>query len=364
MKNIFKMGIISTCIGLFFSCKEQVSPLSEDYYKKSGAIYFIPGGNGFERGSRKTEADVNSFSVIKGVYARDKDNIYVMGCPQQFVDTKTFRLKGNIPVDQSHVFVFDGSTTSTTRKCSEQQLIAMKGADPETYTTLYDTVASLSKDKSHYFYNAQPLAVDYASFKILNENFVKDKNGLYVVTQKSINPLDYTTDKIDVLNDEYIILDGKKLLYYQPYQGIGVLETALPSTNSIKLLDRKTVIIDQLVLIEGKKFEFADVDADSFKILEGIGGNSFWSRDKNHIYYNEQLLTEADPKTFEVLRRAVAKDARHIFVGDKIFEGPDVKSFRSVDKAEVNHDFEDDLGHKYWYRPKEGGAELIPVEKK
>ncbi|WP_373564722.1 DKNYY domain-containing protein [Sphingobacterium sp. E70] len=175
MKHIFKMGIISTCIGLFFSCKEQVSPLSEDYYKKSGAIYFIPGGNGFERGSRKTDADVNSFSVIRGIYARDKDNIYVMGCPQQFVDTKTFRLKGNIPVDQSHVFVFDGSTTSTTRKCSEQQLIAITDADPETYITLYDTIASLAKDKSHYFYNFQQLAVDYASFKILNENFVKTK---------------------------------------------------------------------------------------------------------------------------------------------------------------------------------------------
>jgi len=363
MKNIFKMGIISTCIGLFFSCKEQVSPLSEDYYKKSGAIYFIPGGNGFERGSRKTEADVNSFSVIKGVYARDKDNIYFMGCPQQFVDAKTFRLKGKIPIDQSHVFDFNGSP-STTGACSKQQLTVVTGADPETYITLYDTIPSLSKDKSHYFYNAQPLAVDYASFKILNENFVKDQNRLYVVTQKSINPLNYTMDKIDVLNNEYIILAGKKLLYYQPYQGIGVLETTLPSTNKIKLLDRKTVIIDQLVLIEGKKFEFADVDADSFKILEGIGGNSFWSRDKNHIYYNEQLLTEADPKTFEVLRRAVAKDARHIFVGDKIFEGPDVKSFRSVDKAEVNHDFEDDLGNKYWYRPKEGDAELVPVKKK
>ncbi|WP_108636036.1 DKNYY domain-containing protein [Sphingobacterium athyrii] len=363
MKNIFKMGILSTCIGLFFSCKEQVSPLSEDYYKKNGAIYFIPGGNGFERGSRKTEADINSFSVIKGVYARDKDKIYFMGCPQQFVDVKTFRLKGKIPVDQSHVFDFVGFP-SATGACSKQQLTVITGADPETYTTLYDSVASLSKDKSHYFYKAQPLAVDYTSFKILNKNFVKDKNRLYVVTQKSINPLSYTTDKINVLNSEYLIIDGKTLLYYEPYQNIGVLETTLPSANKIKLLDKKSIIIDQFVIIQGKRFPFADVDAESFKILEGIGGNSFWSGDKNHIFYNEQPLAEADPKTFEVLKRAVAKDARHIFVGDKIFEGPDVKSFRVVDKSKTNHDFEDDLGHKYWYRPKEGGAELIPVEKK
>lgn len=363
MTCIFKMGIISTCIGLFFSCKEQVSPLSEDYYKKNGTIYFIPGGNGFERGSRKMEADVNSFSVIKGVYARDKDKIYFMGCPQQFVDAKTFRLKGKIPVDQFQVFHFTGFP-SATGDCRKQQLSVLRGADPETYSTLYDKIPSLSKDKAQYFYKSSPIDVDYVTFKILNEHFVKDKNRLYVVTQKSINPLNYTTDKIDVLNNEYIILDGKKLLYYQPYHGIGVLETTLPSTNNIKLLDRKTVIIDQLVLIEGKKFEFTDVDADSFKILEGSSHVHFWASDKNHIYHNQLPVANVDLNTFTVLHYAVAKDAKHIFIGDKIFEGPDVQSFRKVDKAKSSHDFEDDLGNKYWYRPKEGGAELIPIKKK
>lgn len=363
MKHIFKMGIISTCIGLFFSCKEQVSPLSEDYYKKSGTIYFIPGGNGFERGSRKIEADVKSFSVIGGVYARDKDSIYFMGCPQKLVDAKTFKLKQNIPVDQYHVFHFTGSP-SATGECSKQQLAVLTDADPETYTTLYDKIPSLAKDNTHYFYNSLPIAVDYTTFKILNKNFVKDKNRLYAVTQQSILPLPYSTDQVDVLNEEYLLLDDKRLLYYEPYQGKGVLETTLPTADNIKLLDRKSIIIDQLVIIQGKRFAFADVDADSFKILEGIGGNSFWSGDKNHIYYNEQVFPAADPKTFEVLKRAVAKDARHIFVGNTIFEGPDVKSFKAVDKAKVSHDFEDALGHKYWYRTQKGGAELIPVEKK
>lgn len=363
MKHIFKMGMISACIGLFFSCKKQMSPLSEDYYKKGETVYFIPGGNDFERGSRKMDVDISSFSVIKTVYARDKNTIYFMGCPQQLVDAKTFKLKENIPVDQHHVFHFTGFP-SATGACSKQQLTIVKGADPETYNTLYDQLQSLSKDKTHYFYQSSPIDVDYETFEILNENFVKDKNRLYVVTQKGINPLQYTTDQVKVINSEYLILDGKKLLYYEPYQGIGVLETALPTANNIRLLDRKSIIIDQLVIIGGKRFPFADVDAESFKILEGIGGNSFWSGDKNHIYYNEQLLSEADPKTFKVLKRAIAKDAKHIFVGDKIFKDADVKSFRMVDKSETSHDFEDDLGHKYWYHPKAGGAELIPVEKK
>jgi len=363
MKYIFKMGIISTCLGLFFSCKEQVSPLSEDYYKKNGAIYFIPEGNGFERGSRKTEADVNSFSVIKDVYARDKNTIYFMGCPQQFVDANTFKLKENIPVDQYHVFHFTGFP-SATGECSKQQLTVVTGADPETYTTLYDKIPALSKDKTQYFYKSLPIDVDYATFRILNENFVKDKNRLYAVTQRGILPLNYTAHQVDVVNQEYLILDATKLLYYEPYQSIGVLETALPTVNNIRLLDRKSIVIDHLVIIQGKRFPFADVDAESFKILEGIGGNSFWSGDKNHIYYDEQPLSAADPKTFEVLKRAVAKDANHIFVGDKIFKDADVKSFRVVDKSEISHDFEDDMGHKYWYRPKAGGAELIPVEKK
>ncbi|MNM62042.1 hypothetical protein D3C81_733550 [compost metagenome] len=119
-----------------------------------------------------------------------------------------------------------------------------------------------------------------------------------------------------------------------------------------------------MVIILGKKFEYAAVDAESFELLEGANGKVLWSRDKNHVYYEQQLFAEADAKTFEVLKFAVAKDANHIFIGNKIFNGPDVKSFRKVDKSRVNHDFEDDLGNKYWYQTNKGEVILVPVTKK
>ncbi|WP_312337277.1 DKNYY domain-containing protein [Sphingobacterium sp.] len=363
MNSILKMGIISALISLLFSCKEQVSPLSEDYYKKSGAIYFIPGGNGFERGARKTVADIASFSVIKDVYARDKDHLYFMGCPQQLVDVNTFQLKNKIPIDQQHVFKFEGFASATS-DCSQNQLTIIEGADPATYTTLYHQLPALAKDKTHYFYKDQPLHVDYATFSVVNSNFVKDKNQLYAVTDKGILSLDYKTDHIKALNALYILLDDKKLLYYEPYQGIGLLEIEIPSPNKIKFLNEKTVLIDQLVIISGKKFGYPEVDAGSFELLEGSNGNALWSRDKNHVYYEQQIFTEADPKTFEVLKFAVAKDAKHIFIGNKIFNGPDVKSFKKVDKSQVNHDFEDDLGNKYWYQTNKGQVLLVPVTKK
>jgi len=363
MNNIVTMGLISTLASLFFSCREQVSPLSEDYFKKSGAIYFIPGGNGFERGSRKTVADINSFSVIEGVYARDKDHIYFMGCPQQLVDVKTFQLKNKVPIDQQHVFKFEGFASATSH-CSKNQLSVIEKADPETYITLYDELQFLSKDKSSYFYHNQRIAVDYATFEVLNKNFVRDKHQLYLATQKTIHPLNYAVDQVHYINREYLILEDKTLLYYEPYQGTGILETKLTSANQIKSLDEKSLIIDDLVIIRGKPFAYQQVDANSFKILGSSGGNSFWSRDKNHIYYNQQLLVEADPNTFEILKLAVAKDANHIFVGNKIFYGPDVKSFRRVNKSSANYDFEDDLGNKYWYRTNKGQVVLAPVNKK
>lgn len=363
MNSILKMGIISALISLLFSCKEQVSPLSEDYYKKSGAIYFIPGGNGFERGSRKTVSDIASFSVIKDVYARDKDHLYFMGCPQQLVDVNTFQLRNRIPVDQQHVFRFEGFASATS-DCSQNQLTIIEGADPTTYTTLYHQLPALAKDKAHYFYKYQPLHVDYATFSIVNSNFVKDKNQLYVVTDKAILPLHYKTDKIKALNATYILLDGKKLLYYEPYQRIGLLEIDIPSSNKIKFLNEKTVIIDQLLVIAGKKFGSPEVDAGSFELLEGSNGNARWSRDKNHVYFEQEIFAEADPKSFEVLKFAVAKDAKHIFIGNKIFNGPDVKSFKRVDKSRVNYDFEDDLGNRYWYQTNKGQVILVPVTKK
>ncbi|MGJ1330188.1 DKNYY domain-containing protein [Sphingobacterium multivorum] len=363
MNSSLKMGILSALISLLLSCKEQVSPLSEDYYKKSGAIYFIPGGNGFERGSRKTVADVASFSVIKEVYARDKDRVYFMGCPQELVDVKTFQLKNRIPVDQQHVFKFEGFASATS-DCNQNQLTIIDGADPATYTTLYDQLPALAKDKAHYFYKYQPLHVDYATFSVINSNFVKDKNQLYVVTDKGILSLHYKTARVEALNAAYILLDGKKLLYYEPHQHIGLLEINIPSSNKIKFLNEKTVIIDQLIVISGKKFGYPAVDPGSFELLEGSNGNATWSRDKNHVYYKQQIFSEADPKTFEVLKFAVAKDAKHIFIGNKIFNGPDVKSFKKVDKSRVNHDFEDDLGNRYWYQTNKGEVILVPVTKK
>ncbi|MGE8427417.1 MAG: DKNYY domain-containing protein [Sphingobacterium sp.] len=357
------MGILSTLISLLFSCKEQVSPLSDDYYKKSGAIYFIPGGNGFERGSRKMVADLASFTVIKEAYARDKDRVYFMGCPQELVDVKTFQLKNKVPVDQQHVFKYEGFASATSA-CSQNQLTIIEDADPLTYTTLYHQLPALAKDKAHYFYRYQPLNVDYATFSVVNRNFVKDKNQLYVVTDNGVLSLHYKTARVEALNAAYLLVDGRKLLYYEPYQEIGLLEIELPSTNNIKFLNEKTIIIDQLVIISGKKFGYAAVDAKSFELLEGANGKALWSRDKNHVFYEQQLFAEADPKTFEVLKFAVAKDANHIFIGNRIFNGPDVKSFRKVDKSRANHDFEDDLGNRYWYQTNKGQVLLVPVTKK
>lgn len=47
MKNSLKMGLISALIGLLFSCKEQVSPLSEAYYKKERCNLFYTGRQWF-----------------------------------------------------------------------------------------------------------------------------------------------------------------------------------------------------------------------------------------------------------------------------------------------------------------------------
>lgn len=362
MNRIIYMLLINTLLTTLFSCKKQISPLSDNYYKKGGSIYFIPGGNGFERGSRKIIADLASFTVIGGDYARDKDQVYFMGCPQQSVDVKTFRMKKNIPVDQHHVFYFTGVASSTS-PCNKSQLSIVEQADPETYNTAYDELPFLAKDVTSYYYKNRSIQVDRSTFTVLNKKFAKDKNQLYAVTQESIVPLGYTAHQVEVINQEYLLLDRKQLLYDQLEQGIGVLTVSLPSVNQIKLLDAKTVVIDQLVIIEGKIFEDSRVDAKSFELGERSGVYTFWSRDKDYIYYNQQLVPEADPKTFKVLKLAVAKDAKHVFVGKEIFKGPEVKSFRKVDKSPKNYDFEDDRGNRYRYEVNKGQAVLISVTK-
>ncbi|WP_321423783.1 DKNYY domain-containing protein [uncultured Bacteroides sp.] len=44
-----------------------------------------------------------------------------------------------------------------------------------------------------------------------------------------------------------------------------------------------------------------------------VCNNSDWAKDKNHAYYKDNIIFDADPKTFESIDRLYGKDSKHVF---------------------------------------------------
>ena len=154
----------------------------------------------------------------------------------------------------------------------------LQNADPATFTIIKDSGNKYSKDKNHVYILGQLIpGVDPTTFELLDlEVFAKDKNNVYrhgiVLTN------------VDASTFEYLgsLAKDKNHVYRQSSK-------YAPTTLEI--------------IPEG--------DADSLKKLEG----SYYI-DKNNVYWNSQIIQDADPNTFEVYDldkyNYYAKDKRHV----------------------------------------------------
>jgi hypothetical protein len=161
------------------------------------------------RGRTVTEvqgADQSSFAPINGVYAKDKNYVFLWGNVIEGANPNTFVYLGkDYGQDRQKVF-FSGKE--------------LKGADPNTFQIIE---YRWSKDKNDVYYESQPMeVVDVASFKILHigilNNWAKDKSDYYFDAKKI--DCDYFTMKI--LNGSYAI--DKTRAYFDgiPIEGVDV----------------------------------------------------------------------------------------------------------------------------------------------
>ena len=71
-----------------------------------------------------------------------------------------------------------------------------------------------------------------------------------------------------------------------------------------------------------------DIDFKTFQELD-----SGYSKDKNHVFYNELMIVNADPETFEIVCTAdglvteFARDRNHVYWKGKVLKGINPKSF-------------------------------------
>ncbi|QQT25914.1 DKNYY domain-containing protein [Sphingobacterium spiritivorum] len=341
-------------LGMLFSCAEQVDAISENYYLKSGKIYYIPGGNSFERGSVETGADKITFKVLSADVAKDKTHIYYKGYAQRQVDYSSFYLEDGLFKDKDHVYYsknysFEPGRPSNPEDRNQWSIVRL--ADPKTFTKLAAPNQQWAKDKNRYFYNYEPLEVDYSTYRIINKSFSTDKNTLYINENRLVKATKYVPAVIDSLTEHYILLNHNTLLYYVSQ----LVEQPIQNSKDIRVLHNNVLCIDSKVVVDGNLFHPNEADASSFEILF-ISSSFFVAKDKNKVYYQEEIINGADAATYQNLYLAIGKDKDHVYSGATIVNVPDPSSFRRMKGKDF--DFRDDKGNQFKYVRKENKVRL------
>lgn len=301
---------------------EPIAPeKSDSYYRHAwkNKIVFSPMGNWFELGYVETTADPTTFEVLTREYGRDKDFIYWQG-HQQPADRNTFTVDADwIAKDAAHVYYdpkkFDG------------HLAVLPGADPATFQRY--RVAGMDRsqiwcmDKNHFYLNHQQVAVDRATFRVLNGTLACDSAALYTVLLTAAGDYEFQSHprppgEIRVLNSVYLQA-GSHLVHASWKEKFAL--AAFDAVDTLRWINELTVVVNERQLLYAGRL-VPGIDIASASVIEPD-----FLKDKHHVFFKHQQITGADPATFEIIFSDYSRDAHHAFFQHQKLEGVDVRAF-------------------------------------
>ncbi|MCL1677339.1 DKNYY domain-containing protein [Elizabethkingia meningoseptica] len=340
-----KYTFLLACILLSFctSCRD-IGKLvdqnkSHSYFIDSkGKIVYCPGGSWFGSGVTSMDfADPKSFQVLAEDLAKDKDSVYYREKAQDIaVDIPSFHFKDNIMKDRFHVFYnFKGS------------IYAITGADPQTYEIIKNH-KEWARDKNHYFYAGVKVPADHKTFAFVNDYFVKDKDSVLVLHNtgnfKTVLP---NTGNVESVSKYYI--KAGNTIYYPPLgNDSNVVAKKFNTLDNIRVINPNLISINnKTILSSGKNFKYDQVDAGSFQLFpvdkdKYAYESSSYSKDKNNVYYDEEVIPDANTRTFIIMGDYFGKDAKNVYYKKQLLKGVDAPSFNKDGNF-----YKDKLGNKF-----------------
>jgi hypothetical protein len=318
-----------------------------------------------EYAARKPEGyDSATFKRINESFAKDINHVYYCNEILEDADPKTFRaLSEEYSADSRYVWYRENK---------------IEGANPQTFVapekndSLNFTIG-LAHDDHDYYRQNNPLHIaDMGSFRQIDGSWAVDRQNVYFIgleahVGKDIVPIgDYSTFR--VLNHLYAV--DAKCAYYKNK----IVEGADPKTfvvldggndygqdkNRVYYQDRGTTIRNLDALkhrnmgnglyetfhTDGKTVYNPELMAmpvgTDFSTIHRVERYRDWYADKNRVYYENRLLSEAKPQTFKVFPiHYVSKDyvsnnnkdfnysydANRVYYRDSLMLGVDVASF-------------------------------------
>lgn len=341
--------------GIDVKSAENMNNLNNIVKDKNNLYYFYNG----EIRKIDLKIDINSLEVLNNVgyyysdYIRDRNNVY-------FVDNENGIIK------------------------------IVKNADNNTFKVVEE---NYGMDSKNVYYNGKKLDfVGLDGLKILDENYLKDKDSVYQIYETDNNKVKIKPIKnlnINVASFENILkgtfYKDKNSVYYVEVDGnkqeLKKLEGADADTfePGIFSKDKNSVYVEKQRLegVSPKGFEILDNDLNFIKdyknvfyldraedgitfiprvqntegvdvaTLESVGKSAFkdYFKDKNNVYIvaNERLISTdsintklnfykligANPKTFELIDN-FGKDDKNVYFLDKKLKGIDAKTFEEI----------------------------------
>jgi hypothetical protein len=290
---VFTIGILT----FFFSCnsksdKKKVGELTYGFSRVADTIKFYD--------TVLDEVDAPSFEILDEYFCKDKNQVFYH---------TTFRRSQDYFLTKGH------------------NIQKLNGIDAATFVSLD---YGYGKDSLSAWHKATPFEVsDIQSLSVIDFQFTKDKNHVYVQCKKVPNILGQSFERIntyyakDALRYYYILSDGEKY----------TLKNIVCDYNSYIILDFTYSKDKEHAFYNGEKIQNAT--SENFQII-----NAPYSKDHQNVYFESSILQNADPATFELYTENelsssetyYARDKNSVFVNDKIFSNIDKASFRILNE--------------------------------
>lgn len=199
--------------------------------------------------------------------------------------------------------------------------------------------------------------VDYESFKILN-GIAIDKNYVFHSNQiiEKADPKTFEHLKIGYSKDKlYVFKNGKILKGADPETFNIITYTYQKDKNCVWIIGRPS-----------------DIDVATFEVLNSKFYNtksySLYAVDKNHIYFQGEIMPEANVKSFSLVTsgapyQTYGIDKNNVFYSGKLLDSVDVETFMIIKNKSpiMNYDAQD---KNYFYTRSSKIKKLLPTKYK
>jgi len=247
--------------------KEELCP--KKINKTAGMIYEKRNNCVYFEGGLIKDIDYDTFEDLGYYYAKDKKSIIFWGGRKLDFDYNTFKVLNHYAYDKNHVYY-------------QGRFLIDYNESFQSFNEKY------AQDKNNVYYGLSIIKeADLETFLAIDEAFAEDKNYLFRFGKiYSVNVHNNNLPElIEYLDFGYYLY--KDRIYYK---GI-YLQKIL--NNDYKILKDRLAIIGNFVYSGENIIE--EADAKTFEHL-GYG----YSKDKNNVYLHDKIVEGADPATFNV----------------------------------------------------------------